>query len=293
MQTHLQNLLKQQKKLWLNKTIFLRKYVLLLDTIIKKELNFESFFLFQILTNFVFCVIYGIGENNMEFNENEERIIARVLSGELSFSSEDIESLESLDLSEENENDLKKLAYEIIEKVDENKKIRSHVKEKIEQVEEDWFDHINLLRIEDDIRNLKEEEEKIKNSRLLSRGIIATIASTALFTLLASIFLNSTFLSLLFVMVGFNIGFVPTVLLMGKREMKQENIKKQIEELENERLVVLNLEKDKQNKTEKLKEINVVKRVYENKDIQEEKDRRYQAGNKFLCLKACHLQFYR
>lgn len=99
----------------------------------------------------------------MQAIKDEDRIISRILRGELSFSDSDISNLENADLSEEREEQLSQLAIEIQEKIKQNKQLRKEVEEKAQSAEIETYTKLDLICIEEDLRDLRQDLEVHRN----------------------------------------------------------------------------------------------------------------------------------
>ena len=208
----------------------------------------------------------------MKSSKNEDRIIARILRGELSIDNKDIEHLANADLTEEQEQIFNNLADEIKETVKENRAKRKEVQAKIEQVETDPLDKIDLLRIEDDIRdaNIKLKNAKDKPLSLLCGGLGATVVFGLAFPLIASAFTSSLFWLVSTFLVGFNLGVIPATLLIGKSYKDQEKLKQQIKKLEQERFELLESKNSNMPERDVEKTKNITKHIYASKNLDEE-----------------------
>ena len=205
----------------------------------------------------------------MKFNKDEERIIERILSGELSFSSKDIVDLETGKSTEEKEGLIIKLADEMKKAVEANNEIRKEVQEKIVNVEKDTYNKIELSMIEEDIRDFNKslnDSEKSYNKNVI-RGIISTFAFGIALPLVASLFTSSTLILLTILLTGAGLGIVPCVLIERKLLKNKKNLQEEIKKLEQERFELLGYKKNEMFESTVERTKNITKQIYASKDI--------------------------
>ena len=205
----------------------------------------------------------------MKFSKDEERIISRILSGELTFSSRDIVNLETGNVSEKQENQLNKLANEIQQVVKNNKELRNEIEEKIEQVEKDPLDKIDLMTIEEDIRTNTAELNNFKSDydKNLIRGVLSTFILMIVPTVILSFFI-STLLPLLLIMIaGMGLGIVPCVITERKLLKNKKKLQEEIKNLEQARFELLGYKKNSMFESSIEKTKNITKHIYATKEL--------------------------
>ena len=206
----------------------------------------------------------------MKFNKDDERIIERILSGELSFSSKNIVNLEKCKTTEKEEETLLKLSDEIKSAVESNKELRKEVEKKIESAEKDPLNKIELVMIEEDIRDFNSQLNNIKSkdSKNIMYGAIATFSLGILLPLITSFFVSSLGLQLVFLLAGVGLGIVPCTIFERNLIKKRKKIKQEIRDLEQRRFELLGYEKGTMFISSEEKRKNVVKRIYAEKDLE-------------------------
>lgn len=206
----------------------------------------------------------------MKFNKDDERIIERILSGELSFSSKNIVNLEKCKTTEKEEETLLKLSDEIKSAVENNKELRKEVEKKIESVEKDPLDKIELAMIEEDIRDYNSELNNIKSKELNNAkyGTIATFLLGISLPLITSFFVSSLVLQFVFLLGGIGLAIVPCALVERKLIKNRKKIKQEIQDMEQRRFELLGYEKGTMLLSSEEKRKNVVKRIYAEKNLE-------------------------
>lgn len=206
----------------------------------------------------------------MEEIRDEDRIISRILNGELSFSDKDIKDLASANLSKEREEKLVQLATEIQEKVKHNNELRKEVEERAQLAEKDTLTKLDLYGIEEDLRNLHKDldQNEIKEFKNLTTGVIATVGFGILMPLIVSIFTNALIPLLLTLFVGVNLGILPTVLAEKKILNQKKQTKQKIKELEQERIKLLEYKSEIMNEHDVERTKNAAKQVYSKKELE-------------------------
>ena len=200
----------------------------------------------------------------MEGFGEEERIIARILKGEISFSDREIKNLASADLSEKEEEQLFQLATEIQEKIKQNKELRKDVEEKANVEEKDLYKKLDLFGIDDEIKAIKTElnETEIGLFKNVTKGVIATISFGILMPIIVSIFTSSLVPLLITLVSGITLGIVPCVLIEKKILSNRKALKEKILKLETERLNSLGYKSENMFESDIERTKNAAKHVY-------------------------------
>lgn len=202
--------------------------------------------------------------------KKEDRIIARILSGELSFSDADIQKLENADLTEEKEEQLVKLANEITETAKKNKELREDVKNKVENSENQVYNKIDLISIEEDIRDLKEElklHSDYERGKKLLIGSVITLGIGIAFPIILSFFTGSLAFLLSVLVACFSIGTISTFVSLKQFDNEAKLKQNKIASLEQERLKLLEYKSDDMLETDVKRTQNTIKHIYKNKDV--------------------------
>ena len=205
--------------------------------------------------------------------KDEERIIARILNVELSFSDRDIVNLENAVLTQENEEQLVKLAGEITEVVEKNKELRKDVEEKIVKAEKDPYDKLNLLVIESELRDLKEDLKRhtyYESGKKLLIGAAVTIALGLISPLILTFFTSSLAILLSAGLSSYFVGMISTMASIKKSDKEGKLIKEQIAKLEKERLDILGYQSENMFESDVVKTNNIAKNIYSVKDLDKE-----------------------
>ena len=208
----------------------------------------------------------------MEGFGEKERIIARILKGELSFSDKDVKDLEKADLTEEKEKQLSQLATEIISVAEQNANDRKEVENKVDAVENNWLTKFDLACSETDLRSLK-AELKLKESEynnIIKSGVILTIACGIAMPLFVSFLTSSIWVLMLTTLLGISLGIVPSLIAEQQLIKKKRKIKNDIIKIEEERLKTLGYEKENMNEIEVQKKKNLINNIYGVKNLEKE-----------------------
>ena len=204
----------------------------------------------------------------MQEIKDEDRIIAKILRGELSFSSSDIVDLEKADLTEEREEQLSKLAKEITETVEKNKELRKEVADKAKVVESNSLIKFDLWCIEDELSSLRKDlKNKKSRFKILASGAVAIFILTFGLIEIVSLFTNSLIWLLLTSLGVVHLGMIPTVVLAEKSEKDREKIRDKIAKLEQERLKDLDYKPENMPESDIEKTKNIAKHIYTSKEI--------------------------
>lgn len=206
-----------------------------------------------------------------EINE-KDRIIAKILRGELSFSNTDIANLESGNLPEEREQELTALADEIKETAENNSKLRKFINENISKTEENPFTKLGLVCIEEDLRNCHEDldtAEKRHRSNI-SLGALMTMIFGIAVPMIVSLCTTSLIWSLITLVSGFSLGIGPSLLIERKILKDQRLTKEKIKKLEQERFEILGYEKQNMLEKDVKNSKNMIKHIYASKDLEKE-----------------------
>ncbi len=205
--------------------------------------------------------------------KDEERIIGRILRGELSFSDHDFINLDKADLSVEREEQLGKLAQEITEVISQNKELRKEVEEKVETAESDTFTKLDLVVIEEELRCLKDDLKRLtyhERGKKLLIGAGVTVAIGLSIPLIVSLFTNSLPILLFACIASYCLGIIPTMASIKKSDNKLKQIKERIVKLEQERLKLLDFKSENMIERDVERTKNLTKHIYNTKDLDKE-----------------------
>ncbi len=197
--------------------------------------------------------------------KDEDRIIGKICRGEISITDRDIKNFEIADLTEEKEENFRKLAQEINETLDRNQQLRKEMKEQIEFVEKsDYIVKSALLKIDNKIRELenKYNEKRYTPAWKLVLGTLLTLILGMGLPLFASIFSSSLWVLGTLTFVGFFTGVGIDIGLAVKSQNKCEEIQKQIKDLEKARLEIISDGVDVTKTQENEIKMNIIKHIY-------------------------------
>lgn len=205
----------------------------------------------------------------MQEVNDEDRIIRRICSGELSITNRDIKNLKTANLSPEKEENFRKLAQEINETLDRNQQIRQEMREQIEFVEKDNFVKNTLERCQEKIDKLRTERNKYRYTSgfALMVGTIAPFIGGLIPTLLVSLFTGNIWWLMTTLLLGFSTGVGIDIYLVGKNHKKLERIDGAIKKLEQDRLNAITDGEIDLSKTEEVEvKSNIVKYIYKERN---------------------------
>ena len=204
----------------------------------------------------------------MQEIKDEDRIIAKILRGELRIDNLDIEYLVKADLTIEQEEIFDKLADEIKETINKNKTERNEIEEKINKAEQDRFTKLELMLTESEIRDKKEQIKSLDNNMI--KYIVGELALTLILMLVSSFALSglifwNMFTTICVALIG-ALSIFSSVKFTTKKIAK---IKLKINKLENERLELIEDQKliSIKNYAEVVRKKNFVNRIYKEKEI--------------------------
>jgi ABC-type multidrug transport system fused ATPase/permease subunit len=204
----------------------------------------------------------------MQEIKDEDRIIAKILRGELRIDNLDIEYLVKADSTIEQEEIFDKLADEIKETINKNKTERNEIEEKINKAEQDRFTKLELMLTESEIRDKKEQIKSLDNNMI--KYIVGELALTLILMLVSSFVLSglifwNMFTTICVALIG-ALSIFSSVKFTTKKIAK---IKLKINKLENERLELIEDQKliSIKNYAEVVRKKNFVNRIYKEKEI--------------------------
>ena len=204
----------------------------------------------------------------MQEIKDEDRIIAKILRGELRIDNLDIEYWVKADLTIEQEEIFDKLADEIKETINKNKTERNEIEEKINKAEQDRFTKLELMLTESEIRDKKEQIKSLDNNMI--KYIVGELALTLILMLVSSFALSglifwNMFTTICVALIG-ALSIFSSVKFTTKKIAK---IKLKINKLENERLELIEDQKliSIKNYAEVVRKKNFVNRIYKEKEI--------------------------
>ena len=204
----------------------------------------------------------------MKISKDEDRIIERILRGELKIDNSKVQNLEHANLSREQEQTYLKLADEIKQVVKYNEEKRIDVEQKIEKAEKNPSTKLDLIVIEEELRELRANLDKTryKSAKTLLAGSIITFLMfvSAMFV---AFFTNSLMWTLLTMFGGINLTIIPTSLLINKFKKDEEKIKEQILNLEQERFEILGYDNKNMFVSTAEKTKNITRNIYNSKDL--------------------------
>ncbi len=205
----------------------------------------------------------------MKFSKDDERIIERILSDELSLSSKDIVDLEKGKTTDGQERLLLKLADEIKGAVESNNELRNQVAEKIEKVEKDPLNKIELMMIEEDIRDKTAELKNFKTDydNNIIRGVVSTFVFGIVPTVILSFFTSALLPILLTMIAGLGLGIGSCTINERKLLKNKKKLQEEIKKLEQERFELLGYRKNTMFESSVEKTKNITKQIYATKEL--------------------------
>jgi len=211
--------------------------------------------------------------------KEEDRIIAKILRGELAVDKIDFENLSSANLTKKQEQVFVNLADEIKELAKQNEEERDKIEERIDKAEKHRYTKIELSVIESEIRD-KKEQIKSLNSNIL-KLIIGMLSATVILMLASSFVLAGSILGGVIAMFSVGVLGTASMLLAAKLKTKKiKAIKQKIAEHESDRLEIIEAENLKtiESNAEVVRKKNLINRIYEAKDIELTEEEQSQIG---------------
>lgn len=210
----------------------------------------------------------------MQEIKDEDRIIGKICRGLCSITDKDIENLANANLTEKQEENFRQLAKEINETIDRNQSLRQEMKQKVVVAEQKHGEDLEI--IDEKIELLESRRDKLKYGDPLSMMLWALIfvASGLIPGFIVGMFTDVLWIMATAVILGAFTGLGVALHRIYKNSLKADKIGKQIQELKNEKLAIIeqchgneaDLSKAEENEVKN----NIVKNIYKTRKIETE-----------------------